>query len=75
MFYFLEWETVILVIASYIGKALSPDNFVFQGKVPQPLEGKGMVASLLLAFCRVVLGFVFALAFVGKLRDIGAFQQ
>ena len=34
-----------------------------------------MVASLLLAFCRLVLGFVFTLSLIGKLRNIQAFRQ
>jgi hypothetical protein len=34
-----------------------------------------MVASLLFAFCRLVLGFVFALSLIGKLRNIQAFRQ
>lgn len=34
-----------------------------------------MVASLLFAFCRLVLGFVFALSLVGKLRHVQTFRQ
>lgn len=34
-----------------------------------------MVASLLLAFCRLALGFVFALSLLGKLRNVQAFRQ
>ncbi|GHO45980.1 MauE/DoxX family redox-associated membrane protein [Ktedonospora formicarum] len=34
-----------------------------------------MVASFLLAFCRLVLSFVFALSFVGKLRDVRGLRQ
>jgi hypothetical protein len=34
-----------------------------------------MVAPLLLAFCRLVLGFVFALSLLGKLRNVQKFRQ
>jgi len=34
-----------------------------------------MVVSLLLVWCRLVLGMVFALSLIGKLRDIQAFRQ
>jgi hypothetical protein len=34
-----------------------------------------MDALLLLAFCRIVLGFVFALSLIGKLRNVEAFRQ
>lgn len=34
-----------------------------------------MVTSLLLAFCRLVLGFVFVLSLGGKLRNVRAFRQ
>jgi uncharacterized membrane protein YphA (DoxX/SURF4 family) len=36
---------------------------------------ESMVASLLFAFCRLVLGFVFALSLVGKLRHVQTFRQ
>jgi hypothetical protein len=34
-----------------------------------------MAVSFLLAFCRLVLGFVFALSWTGKLRDVRRFRQ
>src|SRR5689334_14077152 len=34
-----------------------------------------MVASFLLAFCRLVLSFVFVLSLVGKLRDVRGLRQ
>ena len=34
-----------------------------------------MFAAYLLAFCRMVMGMVFAWSFMGKVRDVRAFEE